>query len=820
MTNKKYQNKNKKIDYQGGYRKELVLFEPRTLLIIILTSILTLLIVFFGKQGAKFMTSVISPVPEHAPYNGTTFPVKQIPNWVKLSEAERKAPYSAISADKLVSIPSYNPAVLAIPNTSLKWNDSSDDAVRNAKITYSVPYLGSYKMDGLENSGSHPAIDIKIPVGTPVYAIANGTVIKAQYSNGGFGNHVVIQHNNFPSADNPAVTKTIYSAYAHLSSFSVGANDVVTKGQLIGFSGESGIATTPHLHFQIDSDSAPWHPYWPFTTADMNTAGYSFFTAINNGLGQSNAIANTINPMRYVQKFAGDQVLVAASAPEFVTQIPAAAEDPYDSLSFVLQSIGSRFEEGGEVKFVIQAFDKSGNLISNPKFADDIKLALLNSSGELNRQKITAAYLKTGITSLIKAGNLKPGRDKLILKFRDREFSSPEYEVVQKKIIPAGFLVLPAKSVIQTNENLNVMIRAVDSNGNLLTQFELDQQPVVSTKNSIGSLSANLLYASNFFNGEASVTFTSPSAAETAVSVYFHGLNFESSNIGIIEPSPPPELEPAAPAPAENQTDTQANQPQAPQEETVSAELAAAPAEFPEERPAAVEPPSYISAPAAPFANNNERPAPAEDNVGSVAAETGSQTADSSTAEPQTLASGPFTDIPADNPYAAILTELKASGMITGYADSTFQPEREVTRAEAVTMILRAINEPLREKLTITFSDVDAESWYAKFVNTAYEAGFVRGNPDGTFKPEATVNLAEFFTMLFVASKIDVDPQILIALPAGVAGGDWFAPYLQEAITKNILEVENNTLDPAKLLTRGDIAKILYRLKQVEKTEM
>lgn len=652
MTNKKGKTGKQSA---GWTKSELFLFEPKTLLIIVITSVLTLLIAFFGERGTKFFTSVLSPVPPHAPFDGTVMPVKEVPNWVKLLESERKLPYSQIPASKVIPIPSYNPTHLAIPVTVLKWNDSTDDMTRNEKITYSVPYLGDYKLDGLENAGSHPGVDIKIPEGTPIYAIANGTVIKAENSNGGFGNHIVIQHNNVPSLEDSAQKQTIFSSYNHLSAINVKVYDVVTKGQLIGYSGSSGTATTPHLHFQIDNDGPAWHPYWPFTGAEQRAAGYSFFEAVNNGLGQGAARTNTINSLKYVQKFLGEQVLVASAPPQPPT---APVDDGYNDLSFVAQVVGGeKFEEGSEVRFVIQAFDSNGNLLSNPKFADEVKLSLLNGSGKLNSEALQAPLLKTGISSLIGITETKIGKDKLIVRFREKEFSSPEFEIIAK------------------------------------TQHEAPPEQA-------GTTTAEM----------------PDSAAVTAGTSTSEGISTEQSN-----------------------------------------------------------PPGQQSA-----------------------------------------ISLPFSDIAQDSPYFEALAYLKNNNLVAGYGDGTFKPSDTVTRAEAIAFILKIINEETRTEIKKLFPDVSGVAWYAKYVQTAFELGFVKGYPDGYFRPDSTVTLAEFFTMLMVGAKTDVDPQITITLPSGVTAADWFAPYIQEAIKRNILEVENNTIDPAKYLTRGEIAKILYRLKTVE----
>lgn len=69
--------------------------------------------------------------------------------------------------------------------------------------------------------------------------------------------------------------------------------------------GMTGLATTPHLHLQIDKSDAPFHPYWPFTTSDSKKAGLGFFDSINAGLGKENAIAYTIHPMNFINMYLG-----------------------------------------------------------------------------------------------------------------------------------------------------------------------------------------------------------------------------------------------------------------------------------------------------------------------------------------------------------------------------------------------------------------------------------------------------------------------------------------------------------------------------------
>ncbi len=285
---------------------------------------------FVSQNGRDFFVSVF-PTKQSPPYDGLVMPVQKVPNWTAMDIAQWKLPYDQIPQEKLIAVPRYDANQLKTPVEQLSWNNAEDLITRNAKITYATPYMGNYKLDGLEHVGSHLAVDIKVPSNTPVFSIGSGVVVKVSLMNSGFGNHIVVRHDNFPSFDNAAISTTYYSSYSHLGSVIVSEGDTVRKGQQIGLSGQSGAASTPHVHFQIDNDQAPWHPYWPYTYQEANAAGLTWSEAINAGLGKEKALATTIHPIMYIQKYLQLTDMPASSNPATSTNSPITATNSTSS---------------------------------------------------------------------------------------------------------------------------------------------------------------------------------------------------------------------------------------------------------------------------------------------------------------------------------------------------------------------------------------------------------------------------------------------------------------------------------------------------------
>jgi murein DD-endopeptidase MepM/ murein hydrolase activator NlpD len=108
---------------------------------------------------------------------------------------------------------------------------------------YVTSYFGEQRsFDGGPVQGHHGGTDLGADMGTPIYATNNGTVVLAEQVLER-GNLVVLDHGG-----------GIFSAYGHMSQFAVTVGQTVTKGQVIGYVGSTGVSTGPHLHWEIAVD--------------------------------------------------------------------------------------------------------------------------------------------------------------------------------------------------------------------------------------------------------------------------------------------------------------------------------------------------------------------------------------------------------------------------------------------------------------------------------------------------------------------------------------------------------------------------------------
>jgi hypothetical protein len=168
-----------------------------------------------------------------------------------------------------------------------------------------------------------------------------------------------------------------------------------------------------------------------------------------------------------------------------------------------------------------------------------------------------------------------------------------------------------------------------------------------------------------------------------------------------------------------------------------------------------------------------------------------------------------FTDLDeehwADNPVQYLVEE----GVISGYADGSFRPNANVTRAQLAKMLVTALGWSLVTPTTPTFSDVPADNWAYGYIETAAAQGAISGYADGTFRPGADVTRAQASRMITQARAWTLaDP---VALPfSDVQPGDWFYDYVGMMTTAETMSgYSDNTFRPHAPATRAQIAKIL-----------
>lgn len=130
--------------------------------------------------------------------------------------------------------------------------------VEHSKIT---SHFGPRKHPILGRRSHHGGVDLRAQKGTPVYATADGVVNRAGATSGGLGKRVRLSH-----------SFGFETVYAHLDATEVDKGDYVRQGDLIGYSGNTGRSSAPHLHYEVrhlDQRVSP-HKYmdWSMTNYD------------------------------------------------------------------------------------------------------------------------------------------------------------------------------------------------------------------------------------------------------------------------------------------------------------------------------------------------------------------------------------------------------------------------------------------------------------------------------------------------------------------------------------------------------------------------
>jgi hypothetical protein len=165
-------------------------------------------------------------------------------------------------------------------------------------------------------------------------------------------------------------------------------------------------------------------------------------------------------------------------------------------------------------------------------------------------------------------------------------------------------------------------------------------------------------------------------------------------------------------------------------------------------------------------------------------------------------------------PFIKVLVE---KGIIAGYPDGTFQPDKAVTRAEFAALLNKAFD--LTEtRAARKFSDVPARFWGASAIDKAYRAGFLSGYPNRTFAPNRDIVRIESLVAIATGTKIqaegttvNVDELFTDAGQVPAFGRDALIAATQKCLAVSVSYPEGKTFNPSGAATRADVAAFIHQ---------
>ncbi|MEK7085768.1 MAG: FlgD immunoglobulin-like domain containing protein [Patescibacteria group bacterium] len=204
------------------------------------------------------------------------------------------------------------------------------------------------------------------------------------------------------------------------------------------------------------------------------------------------------------------------------------------------------------------------------------------------------------------------------------------------------------------------------------------------------------------------------------------------------------------------------------------------------------------------------------------------------TPEPAPIACGDYTDTKfianSDYELCAAIDWVTTQGVFGGYSDGTFSPYNTINRAEVLKVVFEAFKDVTilpNDGSTQGFFDLDPSAWYMPYVRTAKFYGMLQGYSDGSAGVTKNISRAEFLKFTLKASEAFTGytvPKYAFSYYVDVnvndPGQSWFKDFAGVAYEMNLFNIYDKNyvygspvyLQPSKLVTRGEVALVLYRM--------
>lgn len=168
---------------------------------------------------------------------------------------------------------------------------------------------------------------------------------------------------------------------------------------------------------------------------------------------------------------------------------------------------------------------------------------------------------------------------------------------------------------------------------------------------------------------------------------------------------------------------------------------------------------------------------------------------------------GQFSDVPQDHPHHESIEAVADAGVVVGYPDGTYRPENDVTRGQVATILATAAH--METGGEPPFHDVSSDHEHAHGITALAEWGVVQGYPDGTYRPERSIDRGQMATVLATAYGLEAegDPPF-----DDVDSDHPHAEGIAAVAEHDIAEgYDDGTYRPSEPVSRGQTATFLHR---------
>ncbi len=166
--------------------------------------------------------------------------------------------------------------------------------------------------------------------------------------------------------------------------------------------------------------------------------------------------------------------------------------------------------------------------------------------------------------------------------------------------------------------------------------------------------------------------------------------------------------------------------------------------------------------------------------------------------------------------YYRSVMKVSASGVIEGYPDGSFRPNKAVSRAEFAKMLVEGLGLDTEGQEVEVFDDVREGDWYYKYVATLYNMGIVKGRSEGKFVPNGAITREEMAKMISLALK--AEGKVAEASKAnryedGEEISEWAREHVNVVTDNGIMEGRGgNKFVPKATATRAEVAAVIERI--------